>query len=418
MGKTSDIDITEYEKETQLPLSVRDAWGRHARSYSAQDACHTETFQRQLNDDYARRISIADMFGVAADYDAMLAESTAHTWKKTKPDERLFLSDDMRASISIALPTDGPGNTMRQNVFNDTAGSEFNDTAFAAWQARKVREFTERLSQAPAVLHAEKNWNKPEFGVRERLEVTQLVHNIQADVFGFKPSTVIPFMKAPEPTLKADGSVNKDELTSVDAYADHEKGEIAMNIYKDKQTSSGIHGKFSDFMDTVAHEGDHVFQMQIAVRASAIRGVEAGLLQDLGVGTHLDLSAEGSEVFHDEMKRRLVQAAPDDPGKWNDLLYGDGALASHARYMNHNYSEIYLQEVDHGAGHEGYLSNPMEQESRKIGLIVSGYYDTKPEARSNYIAGLRYDTHVQEEVNGERLTARETAMRKPDMCVP
>lgn len=324
----------------------------------------------------------------------------------------------MRREISEQLLHTADGNRLRTEVFDQSLPQYEMNPAYARWQQGKIADLLDRLEKSPIVKEAEKNWDNPAFGVHEKIKFAQELHNIHAETFGFKPKKVEPYIKEPEPVLNADGTVNDRDVSITHAYVSDAEDRMAINIYRGNNTHTSIHSDFASFVETVVHEGEHVFQGQLADRVEIIRDAERVVLEDLGVESSKALTPEGKEIYNSERERRIKSVAPDDPGNWNPELSGDGALAGHAEYMRHNKRYSYMAAEAPGAGYAGYLSNPMEQESRDIGAIVGLYFDQPAKDRSNFIADQRYGSHLNDLAETERLEKREAATRKQDNFTP
>ena len=398
-------------------ITTQLAWRRHPRATSTEAACKAEALQSSIESDFNRRMRIADLFGALVNYDVIRHEATASTWERLEGGKRSLLPDSQRTSMSASLENSEAGNRLRQEIFNTTYGTSINDPAYSRWQNTKTAELLDRVSRDPAIINAEKKWDKKD--IREKLALTQHIHNIQAQVFGFAPTEVIPFMEGPKADSKATASTGVQSEVIRHAYYSDPENRIAMNIYRDADTSTSIHGKFSEFMDTVVHEGEHTFQFRLAAQAEQVKAIERSVLSMLDAPiSHHSLSPEGQDLFHSEMQRRIKAEIPADPGKWNQELYGDSALASHADYIIHNIREMYMSDDMPGVGHEGYESNPIEQESRKVGVMVAGYFDKEPDQRSNYIAALRSDAYKDGQAEIMRQQDRTKTMSQPGLCNP
>lgn len=397
-------------------ISKPSAWANHPRAASLDAAEAAEAINQKIISNYQERINLSKKFASVVDPERTAHDAVVEAWEKTPMHDRLNLPTATRAKISSYLIDNDGGNRVRTEVFEQTFSEGSTNPAYARWQQAKAADFMDRLDKSAIIKNAEKNWDSPAFSISQKLALAQEIHNIQADVFGFKPATVKPFTEEPSPLLVRTGEPTNKKITK-DGYFDSSENVLALNLYKDKEYSAAMHSSFLDFVDTVVHEGEHTFQNQLVDRLAIVRDVEQKVLMDLGVESAAELAPEGHEVYKAEWQRRIKIEAPDDPGNWNQELSGDGALAAHAEYMEHS-SQYYMQDTDPGAGYKGYLSNPMEQKARDLGSIICGYFRIPPEERSNYIASERYDSHLNDVTEDKRLQKRAAATSKPDALAP
>lgn len=399
-------------------ISKPSAWANHPQASSLEAAEAAEAIDKKIIRNYQERIKLSEKFASVVAPERTAHDAVVEAWKSTPMHDRHNLPTATRAKISSYLINNEGGNRVRTEVFEQTFSESSTNPAYARWQQTKAADFMDRLDKSAIIKNAEKNWDSPAFSISQKLALAQEIHNIQADVYGFKPATVKPFTEEPSPLLARTGEPTIKKITK-DGYFDSSENVLALNTYKDKnkEHSAAMHSSFIDFVDTVAHEGEHTFQNQLVKHLIIARDAEKKVLADLGVESAEKLTPEGHEVYKAEWQRRIEIEAPDDPGSWNHELLGDGALAAHAEYMEHS-SQYYMQDTDPGAGYKGYLSNPMEQKARDLGSIISGYFSIPPKERSNYIASERYDSYLNDVTEDKRLESRAAATRKQDAMMP
>ncbi len=393
------------------------AWDKHPHAATVEAAQAAEALRHRFIDNHAKRIDLAKAFDTAVNPVRATHEAALKAWEDTPKEERYILPSSTRVAVSKSLMADDEGIHARTEIFNDSYSMFEMNPAYTRWQQNKSADLLESIQKNPTIKEAEKNWNNPAFGIREKIKFAQELHNTHAETFGFKAVNVEPFIEEPESMLDHEGNPT-DTTILTNGYLLGDENKLALNIYRSKDRSATIHADFASFVDLVIHEGEHAFQDQLGERAKIVRGAENSTLQDLGVDSTKSLSPEGLEIYKSELDRRIKMEAPDDPGNWNKELSGDGALAAHAEYMHHNYKESYISSNGNAVSYEGYQSNPIEKEARHLGVMISGYFDRPESDRSNYIAAQRYGAHQSDMMESDRLLERATVARQRDALAP
>lgn len=403
-------------------LQTDEAWKKYPHAMDTLGACdalHAEkTYEKYYNSAIDVVAGLNSLFGAYAN---PVVTTTSHvaaalTWNSLKDEQKMGLPYALREEFANRTSNTQSGYQMKSDIYSSASGYGLDDPAYGAWQSQKVSLFIEKLSKDPVVTAAEKKWNDPSFGILDKLRLADRVHTLHAEAYGFQKADILPYVEKPfKDKASSDEESHQTPLTT-NAYYDDSWNAININLYKDKDIQSTIHKDFTSFVGLIAHEGEHTFQSQLSHRFLHVNKIETDLLDTLGAAhSHLELSEEGTKVYHAEMSRRLQEEIPADPGGWNQQLYGDGVLKNHASYMHHNYYEQYMSANQ--AGFENYLSNPIEQYAHQTDDQVTGYFDSKSDARPNYLENLKSQEQENTAFEGKRLTERQEALAKPQACI-